>query len=85
MHCFAFVCYSQMNTSGIQVYFLSCSRNISVQLVWEGLDVTGDIVAIQWILGATGMQIQYNYVTLYKKLCSVMFDAYRPVARIGVI
>ena len=50
---FAFVCYSQMNTSGFQVHFLYCSRNISVQLVWEGLDVAGDIVAIQWIPRAT--------------------------------
>ena len=33
-------------------------------------------------LGATGIQIQYNYVTLFTKLCSVMFDAYRPVGRI---
>ena len=34
--------------------FLSFSRNISVQLVWEGLDVAGDTVAIQWIPRATG-------------------------------
>ena len=59
-----------MNTSGFQVHFLSFSRNISVQFVWGWLDVAGDIVAIQWIpraTGATGMQIQYNYVTLYTK------------------
>ena len=35
-------------------------------------------------LGATGMQIQYNYVTCTQKLCSVMFDAYRPIARISI-
>ena len=40
-----------MNTSGFQVHFLSCSRNISVQLVWGLLDVAGDIVAIQWTSG----------------------------------
>ena len=29
----AYVCYSQMNTSGFQVHFLSFSRNISVQFI----------------------------------------------------
>ena len=59
-----------MNTSGFQVCFLSFSRNISVQLAWEGLDVAGDIVAYceyQEQLGVAGMQIQYNYATLYTK------------------
>ena len=35
-------------------------------------------------LGVAGMQIRYNYVTCTQKLCSVMFDAYRPVVRISI-
>ena len=31
-YCLAFVCYSQMNTSGNQVHFLSFSRNIRVSV-----------------------------------------------------
>ena len=59
-NCFAFVCYSQMNTSGSQVHFLSFSRNISVQLIWV-------YSGYQEQLGASGMQIQYNYVIVYIK------------------
>ena len=67
-YCFAFVCYSQMNTSGFQVHFLSFSRNISVQLVWEGLDVAGDIVAIQWIPRVNWEQLVDTNMKLYKHL-----------------
>ena len=60
------MCYSQMNTSGFQVHFLSFNRNISVQFIGRVLccrrhcGYTVDT-------GASGMQIQYNYVTLYTK------------------
>ena len=57
----------------IILYF---SRNISVQLVWEGLNVAGDIVAIQWIPRATGNNWYATYVTLYTKtmLGNVLFN-----------
>ena len=57
----------------IILYF---SRNISVQLVWEGLNVAGDIVAIQWIPRATGSNWYATYVTLYTKTTRKCFFQY---------
>ena len=65
------MCYSQMNTSGFQVHFLSFSRNISVQFIGRVIIMLQETLWLysgyQEQLGASGMQIQYNYVTLYTK------------------
>ena len=64
------MCYSQMNTSGFQVHFLSFSRNISVKMYRKGYMLQETLwlySGYQEQLGASGMQIQYNYVTLYTK------------------
>ena len=74
-----------MNTSlAFIVHFLSFSRNISVQLVWKGLDVAGDIVAVPWIPRATVRKWYANSVYLcdpihknYAQKCFFLILAYK--------
>ena len=76
------MCYSQMNTSDFQVHFLSFSRNqCTIYRKGYMLQETMWLYSgYQEQLGASGMQIQYNYVTLYTKRytqkCFFNFDAY---------
>ena len=75
-----------MNTS---LVFLCFSRNISVILVWEGLDVAGDIVAVQWVPRATESNWYANSIYLcdpvHKTYAKKWFLCiYRPVARICI-
>ena len=72
-----------MNTSSFQVDFLSFNRNISIQLVWEGLDVAGDIVAYTVNTKSNCEQLVCKFSIIcdpvhktYAQKCFSSFDAY---------